>query len=240
MPGMLIWEGPSEHDGAPIALVATWGSRNEKTGPLVQTWILRADVAPMDAVRAGLDSSVCGQCPQRWFLGGSCYVLPFMAPRWIYKAYKRGKYEPTAKLARKLRAVLADHKLRMGAYGDPGMVPSGAWVPLLEIARVGHLGYTHQWQNPIAAGLRKFCMASVDSEAEEFAAREMGWRTFRSRHAGESIGAKTVECLSDSRGLSCEACGICDGANDAKPNMVSVWIETHGARANRKLLPVVR
>lgn len=66
--GLVLWEGPSRLDGAPIVLIATGmrrGSSNEKTGPMVQTWILRQDVAPHVAQRTGADASVCGDCPLR-------------------------------------------------------------------------------------------------------------------------------------------------------------------------------
>jgi hypothetical protein len=66
--GIVIWEGPSRLDGAPIVAIATGlarSSSNEKTGPMVQTWILRQDQAPHVAQRTGADESVCGNCPLR-------------------------------------------------------------------------------------------------------------------------------------------------------------------------------
>lgn len=63
---MILWEGKSPFDGAPIVLIATGyarPSKNTKTGALLQTWILRQDVAPHDAVASGADASVCGDCP---------------------------------------------------------------------------------------------------------------------------------------------------------------------------------
>jgi hypothetical protein len=66
--GAVLWEGASLLDGAPIVVIATGlarSSSNRKTGALVQTYILRADVSPTDAVRTGADSSICGDCPHR-------------------------------------------------------------------------------------------------------------------------------------------------------------------------------
>ena len=66
--GLVLWEGPSRLDGAPIVVIATGmrrGSSNEKTGPMVQTWIMRQDEAPHVAQRTGSDASVCGDCPLR-------------------------------------------------------------------------------------------------------------------------------------------------------------------------------
>jgi hypothetical protein len=64
----IIWEGPSMLDGAPIIVIATGlaqDSQNTKTGNLIQTWIMRADVDPMRAIREGLDASICGDCKHR-------------------------------------------------------------------------------------------------------------------------------------------------------------------------------
>ena len=36
MPGALIYKGPSRIDGQPIIVVATWDSRNSKTGSMLQ------------------------------------------------------------------------------------------------------------------------------------------------------------------------------------------------------------
>lgn len=61
--GVVFYEGPSRIDGAPIIGIATFGTSNEKTGNLVQTWILRSDVHPIDAINSGEDASICGSCP---------------------------------------------------------------------------------------------------------------------------------------------------------------------------------
>ncbi len=65
---VLLWKGPSAIDGAPIALVATElkkASSNTKTGGMVQTYIIRSDVSPVDAIHTGADSSIAGACPHR-------------------------------------------------------------------------------------------------------------------------------------------------------------------------------
>jgi hypothetical protein len=66
------WRGPSPVDGAPIVLIITGlsalpseQSDNRKTGPMVQTYILRQDMAPVAAMMAGMDRSICGDCPLR-------------------------------------------------------------------------------------------------------------------------------------------------------------------------------
>lgn len=54
--GYIAYEGPSEIDGRPIVVIVNKlaGSDNAKTGAdLVQTFIIRADVAPTDALKTG-------------------------------------------------------------------------------------------------------------------------------------------------------------------------------------------
>ena len=58
--GYVIYRGPSLLDGAPIVAIATMQTSNRKTGNMVQTWILREDVSPVEASKAGADASVCG------------------------------------------------------------------------------------------------------------------------------------------------------------------------------------
>lgn len=55
-------------DGEPIVAIATIttpSKANSKTGAMVQTWILRADLDPVIASRIGADASICGQCRHR-------------------------------------------------------------------------------------------------------------------------------------------------------------------------------
>ena len=60
--GYIAYEGPSEIDGAPIVVIVNKidGSKNAKTGALVQTFIIRSDIAPTDALKTGADYSICG------------------------------------------------------------------------------------------------------------------------------------------------------------------------------------
>lgn len=56
--GIVLYEGPSAIDGQPIVVVATLKTSNPKTGDMVQTWILRADLSPTVAINEGADRSV--------------------------------------------------------------------------------------------------------------------------------------------------------------------------------------
>ena len=67
---MIVYQGPSAIDGRPIVVILTGlkarrGSKNAKTGTLVQSWILRADVEPHTAVKTGDDASVCVVIPSK-------------------------------------------------------------------------------------------------------------------------------------------------------------------------------
>jgi len=66
--GIILYEGPSRIDGAPIVAIATGlddPSSNEKTGPMIQTWIMRSDIPPHVAQSSGDDASVCADCKLR-------------------------------------------------------------------------------------------------------------------------------------------------------------------------------
>ena len=228
--GYVIYRGPSVLDGAPIVVIATVASENRKTGPMVQTWILRADMAPTVASKAGADESICGQCPQRWHLGGACYVNIGQGPQSVYGAWQRGRY-PVADTVIGIARVAMGKRVRLGAYGDPAAVPVGIWNALLSAA-AGHTGYTHQWRT--APALRDLCMASVDSAAEYADAQIAGWRTFRVTGTAELLEPSEILCPSEASGRKCAECLACDGANASKGNAgASVAITVHGSLASR-------
>jgi len=61
----IIYKGPSLLDGKPIVVIATFSNRNTKTGAVVQTYILRSDINPLEASKTGEDFSICGDCTMR-------------------------------------------------------------------------------------------------------------------------------------------------------------------------------
>jgi len=66
--GAVFYRGPSLLTGDPIVGALSGlegGSLNPKTGPMVQAWIIRSDLPPMDAKRQNLDDAVCGDCKLR-------------------------------------------------------------------------------------------------------------------------------------------------------------------------------
>jgi len=229
--GMILWEGPSAIDGAPLVVIATGlraGSTNVKTGAMVQTYILRSDIPPMDAVKSGDDVSICGTCPHRGDgtgKGRSCYVTLFQGPRGVYAAYKRGSYAR----ADDLTELGADRMVRLGAYGDPAAVPADMWRQLLKRAE-GWTGYSHLWLTIDAAEWAPLVMASADTEAEMRDAHALGYRTFRVTPVGEGPikGVEIVCPASHEAGqrVECVDCGLCRGTTVKSP--VSIQIMAHG------------
>lgn len=229
----VIYRGPSLIDGAPIVAIATTGSRNAKTGSMVQTWILRSDVEPHVAARDGQDASVCGTCPHRRQADGTrtCYVRTGDAPLSVWRAWQRGAYPVIP------HGTPSALPVRIGSYGDPGALPLGV-VTWLASAGPGHTGYTHRWRE--RPDLTPYVMASVDSDDERRDAQRLGWRTFRVRDhragaltraaIGASGVAREIECVS-ARGVACADCGLCAGAS--LPGAASIWIAAHGASARR-------
>lgn len=218
---MIIYEGPSKLDGAPIVAVATFGTNNDKTGDMVQVWILRSDMAPHYAIAAGDDVSVCGQCPKRRGHGGDCYVIPFQAPLAVWNAYKNHSYGALE------LSELFGRQIRFGAYGDPAAVPFSAWRPVLAVCDLdGSTGYTHQishknWDYRIGM----FCQISADTPSMAKKAWSLGYKTFRTAGDARRRFPGEIECLSDSAGISCADCAMCDGQT------ANIVITAHGHKS---------
>lgn len=235
--GYVIYRGPSQLDGAPIVAIALTHSSNRKTGDMVQTYIMRADVAPIAALKSGADASICGDCKHRPILGGACYVRVDQGPTVVFKAFLRGNY-PDANGSAHIAALGAGRMVRLGTYGDPMAVPAHVWETLTFQAS-GRTGYTHQWRNAAVAGdqrasVTSLCMASVDDPAEAQEARAAGLRYFRIRTADEPMGAREFVCpASDEAGKrrTCDTCGACNGSE--KPTAGSPVIIVHGVKARR-------
>jgi hypothetical protein len=228
--GAVFYRGPSLLTGDPIVGILNGlegGSLNPKTGPLVQSWILRPDLAPMDAVRANVDDAICGDCALRGVSGSNrtCYVPPWLGPLNVYKSFIAGRYIDAS--WPELQALLEARYLRLGAYGDPAAIPFEIWRVLLATA-AGWSGYTHQHRR-CDPRFRELLMASVDSEREFFDAGFRGWRTFRVRGKHDALvaGAEFACPASDELGhrTTCQACQLCRGTSSPAR---SVSIIAHG------------
>jgi hypothetical protein len=233
----ILYDGPSMLDGNPIVVVATGfddTSENDKTGGMIQTFIIRSDIEPTEAIRTGDDASVCGDCIHRGDgTGGerTCYVNVGQSVLSVYRAYKRGSYR------RWSGGGAVGRKIRLGSYGDPMAAPIEVWDGFVEGAD-GLTGYTHQWNRSSLSRelIRRFqalCMASVDSQQEAETARALGWRTFRVGLPSDTMTrkAETLCPASEQAGRvkNCDTCLACSGRSRGFTR--SIYIPAHGGFA---------
>jgi hypothetical protein len=236
--GAVIYEGPSMLDGSPIVVLVTGfgGASNVKTGAdLLQVYILRADMTPLDAAKTGADAAICGTCIHRGehdVAGNlvpatrSCYVILHQGPRMVYQSWTQGKYA-TVDIS-SLRALVSGRKVRLGAYGDPAAVPFHIWQELL--AGVTEItGYTHAWR--LFPALAQYVMASCDSTEDRVHAKALGFRTFRVASVVDwKIGDREVLCPASAEAgkkTTCDKCLACGGhSSKAKVDMM---IPLHGS-----------
>ena len=237
--GVVFFEGNSEIDGKPIVGIATFQTTNEKTGPMIQTWILRSDIHPVNAIHEGEDESICGDCPLRGLITKgeefetkntqrTCYVSVAHAPRAVYSFYKKGGYETFD--AEKHGRWFKKRGLRLGSYGDPVAIPLSEWKKLFELIgeKESQTGYTHQWKT-CDQEWNEYIMASTHSIEENETAYEMGWRTFRTRLEDGEIADNEIVCPASAEAdyeETCDTCGACNGGNNSRRSVVIV---AHGA-----------
>lgn len=236
--GVILWQGASAIDGAPIAVVATGivtKSRNGKTGIMVQTFVIRTDMHPVEALKIGADSSVCGQCPHRPFLKGACYVQVARSVACVYRTMLKGRYAaPGIDYDPALIPDLFEGLVfRLGTYGDPAAAPFQIWRrATLRVA--AKAGYSHQWRDKRFAAFRLLCMASADTESDHNDAHALGWRTFRVRLESEALLSGEIRCPASKEAgykTNCASCRACGGTSaKAKANIAIV---AHGTFAKR-------
>jgi hypothetical protein len=221
--GVVLYEGPSRLDGKPIAVIAnriTTKSNNDKTGAMVQTFIVRSDVNPVEALRSGDDASVCGDCKRRPSVAKAagikpCYVKVFQSVLSTWKALGRGRYaRPIVDYDPRILSDLFEGKaFRMGSYGDPAAAPFAMWARATKRAAMVN-GYSHQWHKPEFAKFKALTMASADNEAEALQAWGAGWRTFRVRAKDEARLSNEAICPASKEAgakVSCTDCKACGG-----------------------------
>lgn len=235
MNGVIVYNGPSQWDGKPIVVVITglWNrSNNPKTGDMLQSWILMRDIHPHEAIVSGRDESICGHCIHRRNEDGkrSCYVS-MNAPGQIWKAFQRGRYPQVS--PEEASELVAGKKIRIGAYGDPAMVPVEVWKLLIRHASMT-TGYTHQWRE-MSNEYSDFCMASVDTAEDAAHAKALGYRTFRCITADESLLDQEVLCPASAEAgklTTCDECGLCRGSmSDRSTSIPTIAITVHGVGA---------
>ncbi len=222
--GYVLQRGVSPIDGKPFVVIMTMKTTNRKTGDMVQVWILRDDINPVEAIATGDDYSICGNCGHRKQPDGtrSCYVNVGQAPLSIWKAYKRGTY---GKLSDLTADMLQGRKIRWGAYGDPALVSPILFATLNECA-AGHTGYTHQWREPWAQWCKGLFQASCDGMADYLDASAHGWQTFAVIPKGsQAYSGKLCPATAENSQAQCASCSLCDGAK------ADIFVEAHGSGA---------
>lgn len=226
---VIAWRGPSAFDGREVQVVLTGlehPSTNEKTGPMVQAYILPADQHPVEAARDGA-ASICGSCPGRRTAEGWCYVssLPLLA---IGRALRDRRMPTVGMLG--ARAMVAGKPLRLGAYGDPAAVPYAFWKQLTGVAS-RWTGYTHAWRT-CDPRFALICMASVEDQLAATQALARGYRYFRLRVPGSMKLPSEVVCPATVKDdVTCAKCGLCDGV-ERSAKRKSIVIDAHGPAAN--------
>jgi hypothetical protein len=244
--GYIAYEGPSVIDGRPIVVIINKindASANEKTGALVQSFIIRSDVPPVQALQTGDDVSICGQCPHRPILArengqAPCYVNVGRSVRSVYEAYRRGRYVKATPA--QLRAILKGRRVRLGTYGDPAAAPVEIWREIVADA-LGHVGYSHQWQSIgfDHASWAPLVMASADSADEAAQANLFGMRVFRvsigvDKQQGEATCPASAE---GGRRATCADCMLCGGTSKAARDIV---IADHASGHARRVINIKR
>lgn len=240
---MIIYAGPSLIDGSPIVCIVKPGkSKNAKTGDMVQTYIIRSDMNPLEASKTGADYAICGSCPHRGIptndpkrkqaMGRGCYVNLGQGPLGIWKAFSRGRY-PVVSGHHAIAEIGRDRMVRLGTYGDPAAVPAYIWESLLTYA-AGRTGYTHQSGVASAAVRPDLTMISADTLTSAMDAWAVGNRTFRViKDVSEVVKGSEIICPASKEAgfrTTCNDCGLCAG-NTVKAK--SIAIVDHGP-LNRK------
>jgi hypothetical protein len=227
----IIYQGPSLLDGLPIVAIATYSDKNTKTGKVLQTYIMRSDISPLEASKTGQDFSICGDCKFRGEVTSdpkrkqaknrTCYVNLGQGPTIVYKAYKRGVYPIATHKISGTRVELGKNRVvRLGTYGDPAAVPSHIWDELLTEC-LSHLAYSHQ------SGFRPdITMQSADTLEQAQAHWAKRARTFRVIDSLEDIDPiNEILCPASKeagRRVQCVKCQLCSGLTSNSKKSIAI------------------
>ena len=239
--GIILWEGTTRMRGQDLAIVAIAvglvGSKNRKTGSMLQTYILVKDISPVEAIKLGFYGAICGDCVHRGddgFQGRTCYVNVGQGVTSVWLCYQRGNYAKVETLE-DIRKIGAGRMVRLGTYGDPKAVPAEIWEALLARSK-GHTGYTHQWKGMRGARWQRLVMASADTPNDATEASAKGFRTFRVNRDGVKGKGEVICPASEEAGkkLQCETCGACNGTATGRKG--SITIKAHGSQVSERNL----
>ena len=236
--GLIIYE---DADIVAIATGLASRSENTKTGAMIQVYILYRHESPLNAIRSGNDSAICGRCPHRaeydsdGAIEGTrrCFVNIGHAPRAVWNCYQRGGYT----YANGDYSQFAGRIVRWGTYGDPAFIPMNIVRRVSAIA-AGRTGYTHQWR--AYPELRPYLMASCDSIEDAIEASARGWRYFRVARKGDTVKrANEISCPASheaGKRTTCESCRLCNGSRGRRETRKSIVIQDHSAIAGTRQL----
>jgi len=214
-------------------------SKNAKTGPMIQIWILVKEEDPIAAVRSGNDHKVCFTCPYRnqeilvhpykrkpeitqVKVERKCYVGLEKAPLAVWKCWRAGGYPTLTDYS-----VFRGRPVRFGAYGEPTKIPFTIVKAIAQEAKLPHpvtgkpglfTGYTHTWRNPLFQPYKEFFMAST-SDADYAEAKSAGWRAFA---VSETALQGAITCPASKEAgqrTQCFKCGLCAGNSRPAKNI---------------------
>lgn len=216
-----------------IVCIAIKNSKNRKTGRVVSLWFLDNRMHPNDSRSSGRDArNQCKGCPLASYNG--CYVEP-RALAAIHAKLKRGWYPRIQFGSAAWQKFFSGEFIRFGAYGNPSLLP----LPMLaNIASLscGWTGYFHDWHlmpREKAQAYGRFLMASTHALTHKLA-KTIGLRTFGTG-GGDIQTAGSIECLADSKGMTCRQCRLCDGNYRRNGTLPDVWIAPHGYQTKRAM-----
>ncbi len=127
--------------------------------------------------------------------------------------------------------------VRFGAYGNPSCLPL-AMIADIANRSIRSTGYFHDWHKmpvSLAKAYGKYLMASCNKTNKTFA-ENLGLRTFTVIPDTEKTLNGAIECLADSKGLTCRECGLCDGTKRSSTRgkaLPSVFIRAHGYQTKK-------
>jgi hypothetical protein len=243
MSGIIFYQGPSLIDGSPIVGIAINSSKNRKTGGLIQCYIIRSDISPLDASKSGADVSICGTCKHRGkptanpekkqAEGRGCYVNLGQGPTVVYKGLQRGIYPHAT--PEQAQEFTAGQGVRLGAYGDPAAIPKAVWDMALTKASFW-TGYTHNLK--VQPSMSSLCMVSADNQQQSASAKAHGRRSFRviplaqwQAKGKAAVSSHEILCPASSEAgarVTCDSCKLCNGT---KSKGKSIAIVAHGLGA---------
>ena len=197
-------------------------SANPKTGDMVQLAILPIDNKPTAALK-NRQLPNCSDCA----LISTCYVNTVS----LNAVYDQTVNQVVSAVPKHIRAPI-----RLGSWGDPGLLPLSLLQQLAKLynnGSGGHTGYTHLWQQ-IGQEYSQVLMASIDhltakqqgltvSQLKRLA-WDKGYRTYSILQPGEKASSKETTCYFVSNNTQCRYCKLCNGASSKR----SIVAPLHG------------